>query len=254
MQMGICRNKSKLRNSHVAGSQFSKSVLFGGILFLSALSGSAEASRIFLPSDCDTVTVVNSYTINFEGVTYDTDANTSKWDYTLFWDGTPPALSHFIIELCPTITSTNIVTVDPSYGKIGYGPTGLYGIKWDDIENFPADTHISFSFTLDRMYEVKSIQEAPKAGLDLNVVDICGPSVICELIVQCDIAISCPDDILIPCDGTTDPSVTGYPTYTKSGICPVLILTFSDAPSYDTLLSASIITRNWKILTPRSLI
>ncbi|MCH8026484.1 MAG: T9SS type A sorting domain-containing protein [candidate division Zixibacteria bacterium] len=140
-------------------------------------AGSSSAINL----DCDTIKVTSHFTLIFEGVTYDTVASTSKWDYSLRWDGQPPELSYFFIELCSLITEQNLVAAEPSLGTIGKnGNLKLWGIKWDDIENFPADTSFTFSFTLDQLLALDHTQFAPKAGVNKNIATICGPSVFCE--------------------------------------------------------------------------
>ncbi len=140
-------------------------------------AGSSSAINL----DCDTIKVTSHFTLIFEEVTYDTVASTSKWDYSLRWDGQPPELSYFFIELCSLITEQNLVAVEPSLGTIGKnGNLKLWGIKWDDIENFPADTSFTFSFTLDQLLALDHTQFAPKAGVNKNIATICGPSVFCE--------------------------------------------------------------------------
>ncbi|MCH9025229.1 MAG: hypothetical protein IH931_07840, partial [candidate division Zixibacteria bacterium] len=159
---------------------FGQSLKFAIVLafvLLVPFPGSASAINL----DCDTTKVTSHFTLIFEGVTYDTAAGTSKWDYSLQWDGHPPELSHFFIELCSLITEQNLVAVEPSFGTIGKnGNAKLWGIKWDDIETFPSDTLFTFSFTLDQLLALDHTQFAPKAGVNKNIATICGPSVFCE--------------------------------------------------------------------------
>ena len=152
------------------------SILLSFVLLVPFL-GSASAINL----DCDTTEITSHYSLMFEGVTYDSSAGTSKWEYSLYWDGTPPALSYFYIELCSLITNDNLVAVEPSFGSIGKnGNLNLWGMKWDNIENFPADSLIGFSFTLDLLLKFDNTQFAPKAGIDGNVASICGPSIFCD--------------------------------------------------------------------------
>ena len=142
------------------------SLFIVGFMALGA-SRTAEAVSFTVVSSCDTVNTISGFELMFDSVTYDLGLGTSKWNYTLIWDGIPPALSHFLIELCSTVTNANLVAVSPANGSIGPdGSTGLYGIKWDDIENFPANTPVSYSFTLDSLYAIASGAFAPKAGVN----------------------------------------------------------------------------------------
>ena len=139
--------------------------------------GSASAINF----DCDTTEITTHFSLMFEGVTYDSTVGTSKWDYSLYWDGTPPAISYFFIELCSLITNDNLVAVEPGFGTIGKnGNSKLWGIKWDDIENFPSDTLFTFSFTLDQLLALDHTQFAPTAGVNKNIATIFCPSVSCR--------------------------------------------------------------------------
>ncbi|MCH8028008.1 MAG: HYR domain-containing protein [candidate division Zixibacteria bacterium] len=183
--------------------------LFATLLVVFFASASAQAEE-----PCDTTKIIGNFTLLFLGVTYDSVASTSTWDYELTWDATPPGLSHFTIELCTLITNSNLISADPSSGSIGPdGSTGLYGIKWDDIENFPADTPISFSFVLDQMYAVDHSQFAPKAGLNDNIATICGPTLDCENACANDNTppiIVCPADITVSNDPGQCSAVVTY--------------------------------------------
>ena len=155
----------------------SKFTLVSTFVLMVPFLGSASAINL----DCDTTEITTHFSLMFEGVTYDSTAGTSKWDYSLYWDGTPPALSYFFIELCSLITNDNLVAVEPGFGTIGRnGNLDLWGMKWDNVENFPADTIIEFSFTLNLLLEFDNTQFAPKAGIDGNIANICGPSIFCD--------------------------------------------------------------------------
>ena len=187
MKLGNC-----VAGTRCTGFRLSKLlVTFSATLLVAFFaSGSTLAD-----SPCDTTKEVNHYTLVFVGVSYDTTAGTSTWDYTLIWDGVPPSLSHFSIELCTLITNSNLISADPSNGSIGPdGSTGLYSIKWNEIGDFPADTAITFSFTLDQLLAVDHTEFAPKAGVNDNIATICGPSTECEIIDE------------DPCTGNSPPS------------------------------------------------
>ncbi len=193
-----------IARTRCSGFKISKSILilFATVFVAFFVSASTQAEE-----PCDTTKLIGNFSLLFVEVTYDSIAGTSTWDYELTWDGTAPSLSHFTIELCTLITNSNLISADPSNGVIAEdGSTGLYGIKWDNIENFPADTAIIFSFTLDQMYAADHSQFAPKAGVNFNIATICGPSTDCDIIGDpCDNNIpptaSCPSiDTIFVCD------------------------------------------------------
>ncbi|MCI0596224.1 MAG: HYR domain-containing protein [candidate division Zixibacteria bacterium] len=182
--------------------------------FLGIVLSTAFTVILFTPSagigasSCDTTKTVNHYTLVFTGVTYDSTAGTSKWDYELTWDGIPPSLSHFSIELCTLITNANLVAASPSGASIGQdGSTGLYSIKWDGIGNFPANTPVTFSFTLNLLLAVDHTQFAPKAGINTNLATICGPSVNCQS-PPCTLSVQCRDTTLNADPGQCGAAVT----------------------------------------------
>lgn len=110
------------------------------------------------------------YTLHFEGVDYDVDANTSTWTYRLVWDGESPSLSHFGIGLCDSLVAADILAYSPPEGfTFGSDPSttrpGCYsesdpfrGVKWD------TDTAGTFSFTLRGLWAVGSTDWVAKAG------------------------------------------------------------------------------------------
>ncbi len=175
-------------------------------------------SSLPVDSICDSIAEVNHFTLVFEGVSYDLDAKTSTWEYTLEWDGTPPELSHFTLELCDEVVSSDLVESLPSGATIGHdGSSGLYGIKWDNFQNFPANTPVPFRFTIKWLLAIGENEFAPKAGINLNLATICGPSLECELISPCEYnnppIATCPgNDTVFVCELSPIclPGFTGY--------------------------------------------
>ena len=116
--------------------------------------------------------------------------------------------------MCTLITNANLLAVEPDFGSIGPdGSTGLYGIKWDNIEDFPANTAVTFSFTLDDSLPVDHTQFAPKAGINSNIATICGPTTDCG--DQCandntPPIIVCPADITVSNDPGQCSAVVTY--------------------------------------------
>lgn len=187
------------------------------------LAASLFSSGTTQAASCDTSKVTDHFTLVFEGVTYNYEAGTSKWDYTLNWDGKPPALSYFFIELCSLLTDENLVAAEPNSGSIGYnGNAKLYGIKWDGISGFPANTPVSFSFTLDQLLLVDHTQFAPKAGVNQNLATICGPSLDCETITDSCAgnsppSVECPGDTTIVVNSLSEICLDGFAAFDVDG-------------------------------------
>ncbi|MEE8403886.1 MAG: HYR domain-containing protein [candidate division Zixibacteria bacterium] len=229
MKLGNC-----IAGTRCSEFKLSKSILilFATVLVAFFVSASTQAQ----PS-CDTTNEINHYTLVFDTVIYD-PPGTSQWVYNLTWDGTPPELSHFLIELCTLLTDANLIAVEPDFGSIGPdGSTGLYGVKWDDIENFPADTAITFSFTLDDSLGIDHTQFAPKAGINFNIATICGPSTDCD--DQCandntPPIIVCPADITVGNDPGQCSAVVTY-SATASDDCSAASIS-SSPPSGSVFL------------------
>lgn len=148
---------------------------------------------------CDSVKTVDNFTLEFMGVHYDYDAGTSRWEYELTWDGSPPELSHIIIELCKEISPYDLKAVYPSSGEIGRdGSTGLYGIKWDPPPHLQPGVPKRLSFTLKGLLAVESTGFFPKAAVNQNYAQICGPALDCSEVTQ-------------PCDQNLPPVVQAPP-------------------------------------------
>ncbi len=152
-----------------------------------------------MPQTCDSVKTVDNYSLDFLGVFYDYAAGTSRWEYELTWDGSPPALSHMNFELCKEICEDNLVAAIPANGHIGRdGSTGLYGIKWDPPPHMSAGVPVRFSFTLDRLLDIENTGFFPKASINCNYALICGPALDCS-------------EIAPPCEQNLPPVVQAPP-------------------------------------------
>ncbi|MEW5700875.1 MAG: VWA domain-containing protein [Candidatus Zixiibacteriota bacterium] len=160
--------------------------------------------------DCDSVKLSGHFTMAFGGASYDPSAGTSTWCYTIIWDGTAPALSHLIIELCSELNAGNLVSSTPAGATIGAdGSTGLYGIKWDTPNGIPANTPVQFCFTINRVLAVEQSDFAPKAGSNIGIATICGASVLCQppvpLFTDTTIAMCSPTEVCLPLGPVGDP-------------------------------------------------
>ncbi|MEW5874166.1 MAG: dockerin type I domain-containing protein [Candidatus Zixiibacteriota bacterium] len=128
------------------------------------------------PDTCQASNVSDHFTLVFDSVVYDNLFDRSTWYYNLTWDGVPPGLSHLTIQLCEEIDSSDVISSSPSGANVGKdGSTDLWGIKWTPA-NFPANTPVPFSFTLNDQYAIGPTVFVPKAGQNADIVGICGPS------------------------------------------------------------------------------
>ncbi|MEE8141476.1 MAG: hypothetical protein V3T77_00080 [Planctomycetota bacterium] len=152
-------------------------------------------------SQCPEESTVGDFTCQFQGVTYNPDF-TSSWSYTLVWDGTLPALEHLTIGLCP---QAQVVSSTPPADTFGYdGTSGIFGIKWDFDEDFPAEIPVEFSFVLGAHYAADEVQFAAKVSQSPYLSVICGPNTSCLLTslpplknLQCSQVEACSCDVLL---------------------------------------------------------
>ncbi|MFH0736664.1 MAG: SdrD B-like domain-containing protein [bacterium] len=113
---------------------------------------------------------VGDYQIDFLGVTYNYQANTTTFSYKVTGDGNGKDLSHWVVALCPDhhVVSSNYnyeVNTDPR--------TGVYGIKWDVSVSINGTK--TFTFALSGIYPVVNVQAAVKAGTTNYYGNIPGP-------------------------------------------------------------------------------
>lgn len=133
---------------------------------------------------------------------------------------TGKSLSHLTIALPICLTNEVLIETD---GKIGYDPTTeVLGIKWDLPESFTEGT---FSFTLDKKYEMGFIRVYFKAGDGYEYVDIEGPN--------------CAEEML----ATPTPTVTNTATATETP-------TFT--PTRPTVTASSTPTEQVTVLPPET--
>ncbi|MFN0058982.1 MAG: dockerin type I repeat-containing protein [Planctomycetota bacterium] len=160
---------------------------------------------------CNTTKTVGHFTLNYVSVVYPPSGG-STWTYTLTWDGVSPALSHFTFELCCTAT---VLSSSPPHDEFGYdGSTGLFGLKWEFDDDFPAGVPVTFSFSLAQAYAFESVQFSAKAGSRRNIGSICGPSDECNLAPPAPPQnISC--SLVDPCECTFLVTWTNPVTYTS---------------------------------------
>ena len=176
---------------------------------------------------------VGHFTLTFDSVQYPGNG-TSVWNYSIVWDGTPPALSHLTIGLC---NQSGLVSASGTAGIGSDGSTGLFGIKWDyDVTPVAGQTY-NVSFTLDQPYAVGPVSYSAKAGQFDNIGTIYGPSLTCEPAnPHIKIEKSCPGDVFV------GDSVAYAITVTNDGNVPL-----SDVVLVDTPLS---INQNLGTLAP----
>ena len=80
-----------------------------------------------------TTALADHFTLTYNGSTYDSNADTTTFSYTLCYDGNPPGLSHFTLGVAVCDPELEVVASDPpGAGQPAVdGSTGLYGVKWD---------------------------------------------------------------------------------------------------------------------------
>jgi len=140
------------------------------------------SSNVRAQGACDTAKTIGHFQLNFVGASYDYLNGTSSWNYSLTWDGIGSELTKFTIQLCSLVTDSNLLSATPSGASIGTDDeTGIYGIMWSSFANFPANTPVSFSFTLNMILGIDHAEFAPTASINSNIATICGPSSTCNV-------------------------------------------------------------------------
>jgi len=150
------------------------------------LNRSAEVNWEFPADDCDgdgdnDVSTFDGFKFEFDGMVNNGDG-TSTWTYTVTGMGASKDLSHWVLALCQDheVLSASFsgkweVNVDPT--------TNVYGIKWDkEIDKNGGS--LTFSFTLNGIYEIDLNDVAFKAGTQSYYCTINGPS--CDEVEDCE--------------------------------------------------------------------
>lgn len=86
----------------------------------------------------------NNFTLDYQGRVYDSQTDTTTFTYELCWNGTPPALSHFVLgvpncdpDLLVVTSGLNALNGCQVPGQpANDGSTGTYGVKWDNCNGF----------------------------------------------------------------------------------------------------------------------
>ncbi len=114
---------------------------------------------------------IGDYQVDFLGVTYNYQANTTTFSYKVTGDGSGKDLSHWVVALC---SGHHVVSSNYNY-EVNTDPrTGVYGIKWDVSVSIGGSK--TFTFTLSGIYPTASVQAAVKAGTTSYYGNITGPS------------------------------------------------------------------------------
>ncbi len=113
---------------------------------------------------------IGDYQIDFLGVTYNYQANTTTFSYKVTGDGSGKDLSHWVVALC---SGHQVVSSNYNY-EVNTDPTlQIYGIKWDVAVTINGTK--TFTFTLRGIYPVATVQAGVKAGQGLYYGNIPGP-------------------------------------------------------------------------------
>jgi len=121
----------------------------------------------------DDVLTIDGHTFEFLGVVYNDDG-TSTWAYRVT-SGEKPSLSHWVIELDPSIGEENVLKASEDF-EVGKDPTtGIYGLKFN--ESYKDDETREIEFVLDKWYQAGKTRIAIKAGKDVEIGEpISGPT------------------------------------------------------------------------------
>jgi len=138
-------------------------ILIASIVLLVGLSFSAFAEDVLN---------IGNHTFEYLGTVYNEDG-TSTWTY-LVTSGRKPSLSHWVLELDPSLSEDNIVEVSEEF-EVGEDPTtGVYGLKFD--QGYQDDETREVVFVLDAHYAPQDTRIAIKAGRNAEIGEfIYGP-------------------------------------------------------------------------------
>ncbi len=180
------------------------------------------------------------FTLHFTGVDNDYVRNESYWFYVLEWDQTAPAVGYLVIGLCDRITRADIIGACPAGYTVGVDlETGVYGIRWTTL---PAIPSLHLSFLVKGIFDVGQMEFGVKAGTEASIASICG--LYCEG-DECELDITCPPDVAVSCEDSTDPQDTGVPTI--EGTCPPYQSDHSDSRIPGSCAYEFTIERNWVV-------
>ena len=111
-----------------------------------------------------------------------------------------------IIPTDPEVCVGDILTLTATT----FGGTGPYTYSWTGTSIIGGTSGSSISVDAPGTYSVTVTDANGCTGSDATIVDPCAPT--------CDIAFYCPDEkVILSCNGSTDPSSTGYPTIMTNG-------------------------------------
>ena len=107
-----------------------RSPLFGGLIVKSFLIAIVLVAGLTAAASGDAVLVVGGHTFEYLGVTYNDDG-TSTWTYRVT-SGSRPSLSHWVLELDPSLGESNVVDALEDYEVNTDRRMDLYGLKFDE--------------------------------------------------------------------------------------------------------------------------
>lgn len=190
------------------------------------LNRTAEVTWEFTEDDCDgdgdnSVSIFDGFKFEFDGVVNNGDG-TQTWTYTVTGVGADHDLSHWVLALCE---DHNVIDASyyPKWEVVTDPTTNVYGIKWDKEIDKNGGT-ITFSFTLDGVYDTDVVDVAFKAGDESFYCTIFGPS--CDEIENCESSIG---DLI-----WHDKDVDGIQDENEPGIEGVVVELFDGSNTFTT--------------------
>jgi len=161
---GKCKPGRCSKDRRLSTALRASSVILLGVVFI-ALFG--------LGAFADQVLTVAGHRFEFLGVVYNDDG-TSTWAYRVT-SAKRPALSHWVIELDPSLNEENVLDASENFEVGEDSATGLYGVKFDD--GYRDEESREISFTLDDWYAPADTRIGIKAGRNAEIGEpLTGPS------------------------------------------------------------------------------
>lgn len=158
------------------GSVAVTSEMSDGIAATAQIAG-PDCGCIPPPSNCSPgmeTAVLNGFHVEFLGSTYDANAGTTAFAYSVSGLGIPPALSHFTLG----IEGCDIVAGDPEPYVIGTDPTtGVTGIQWE--LGLEVDATRVYTVIVAGQAGVGTVDVAVKGGDMFEAGTIAGPDCAC---------------------------------------------------------------------------